>query len=742
MIKTALVSGRNEDGFFLEDGEWYRLSAASTTLVDTSEVRRTVSGLGEYRLFSGVTKEELQEALVAEKRRADALFLCLAFLDEELSLSTRVLIAEQADEILSDTCTKDFVLTRILSWPLPTESMANRHSFMRVARSFDTLAEVLQEVFRLQPDLQEVASRWRDAAAEVGLAENHLLNLRSDLIDCGFFRSVLNGLAARDPHVINSIIVSQLLSAALLPEERALFLEFQKRLQSATGSQRASNKGRTRRLFIHANENPSRQPVEAPFRPALEDRTPATSQDNLDAFQAKSRVDRQIQGIKDMLLLDRLPLAEKYVRELMRFQLARDEQGYAVMSLCNLTKIALEANQFDFANELVNYAIELGPTDPVPFSERAEVFKRRGQFAAALAAYEEASVRFPATTYPLNGKADVLCEMGRFEEAAALYRTIQTDFPENPVAFNGEVSVLRTQGKHRVALELALANAKRFPFDSVTRGTLAGSLSRMGRYSEASRHYQQALRLDKSNEKFIVGAALTMHSAGRSVDALQYLDSFLTMGRTEFALQQSKAQILRNLGWFAEAKRIYEAMIQAFPRYVPAILGLQAISVLEDPASAAVQEVAVHQLESELEWVGFRTYAVALIASGHPEKAAQKVKSALGLCPWIFQRTRLQTVLGIAELKSNQPTSIQTLQTNLDKLEDRQKQMRLLLLSHAQIQQGHQTVARVLLSRLVSTKEPNIQVIKRQLIEINDNVGFNHKAADIFPGELELAMAA
>lgn len=741
MIETALVSGKYEDAFFFEGGDWYWISAGGTETVCPSEVRRAVNGPGEYSLLTKVTRSELLDAITTEKRKADALFLCCAALDEEISISTRVLIAEEADKILSDSDTKTFVLTRILSWPLPATSMANRHSLMQVARSFDTLAAVLQEVFRLQPEIHEITSRWRDSAIEAGLPESTISSLRSDLIDSGFFRSVLNGLAARDLHSINSTIVSKLLSADLSPQERTLFLDFQKRMQSASHGGRIVSKGRTGLLFKHADDTQARSVGKGPFRPVFEEGQ-ATTQRRRGALETKQKVDRQIQAIKEMLFRDRLPLAEKSVTELMRFQLSRDDQEYAVMSLCNLTSSALEANQLDFANELVNYATELGPTDPVPFTARAEVFRKRGQFAAALAAYEEALVRFQATKYPLNGKASVLSDMGRFQESIELFRSIQTDFPEDSVAFNGVVSVLRNQGRHRAALDLALANAKRFPLDPVTRGVLGGALSRVGRYSEASRHYQEAWRLDKSDERYVVGAALTMHSAGHSHRALQYIERFLTEDQTQVALQQAKAQILRSLGRISEAKQIYEGLIRAFPRYAPAAMGLRAITVLEDACSAAAQKIEADNLESELDWIGFRIFAVALVAAGRPEEAARKVKDAIHLCPWLHQRTRLETVLGIAEMKSRRTAGIQTLQSNLDKLEDRHKQVRLLLLSHAQILQNNQTVARVLLSDLITTKEPNVQSVRQHLIGLNGRAPTNVHEMDLSTGELELAMAA
>ncbi|MGA2207444.1 MAG: tetratricopeptide repeat protein [Terracidiphilus sp.] len=743
MIETVFVSGKDALAYFYEDEKWYSLSAEETIPVSASEVRRLVNGGGEYYLLRGLSKREISDALVKEKRRADALFLTLAVLDEQASISTRVLLAQQADDLLLESSNRDFVLKRILSWPLPTNVTAARHSLMQIANTFNHVAMVLKEVFNFQPDLHEVIARWRESAEEVGISQAGLSSLRSELVDAGFFRAVLMATVERNLHDLNSIIVTNLLGGNWSPQERALLLDFQRRIQSSMKRTREYEKPKPGRLFKRSPGADQNKPSEDPFRPDLPSNECASPQEaRLNAFEAKQRVDKQINCIKEMLFRDRLPLAEKYVTDLMRFQLGRDDQEYAVMSLCNLTASALDANRLGFADELIKYAMELGPNDIVAFTARAEVLRRRGKFAAALAAFEEVISRFPARTYPLNGKANVLKEIGHFEQAAQLLRRVQSDFPEDSVAFNEEVGVLRSQGRHKAALQLAVANARRFPLDPVTRSVLAGSLSRVGRYAEASRHYQQALALDRTEVRFIVGAALNTHSAGASERALRYLEEFLKTSPTEVPLLQAKAQILRSIGQFSAAKGIYESILRGFPRFIPAVLGLRAVAVLEDPIVAAENKVTHDQLESELDWTGFRTYAVALVAADRPREAIQAIEAALPQCPWLGQRDRLKTTLGIAQMKNNEPTCIQTLQTNLESLEDRQRQARLLFLSHAQIEQNRQSIARVLLSRMVTTSDRGIQSIKEHLLRASAGKNTGIGKVDLSSGELELALAA
>ncbi|MGA7343167.1 MAG: tetratricopeptide repeat protein, partial [Terracidiphilus sp.] len=483
--------------------------------------------------------------------------------------------------------------------------------------------------------------------------------------------------------------------------------------------------------------------VPDPFRPKVSESLDSHVQRvMLSSFEAKERVDKQIQQIKELLTSGRVPLAERFVRELMAFQLNRDEQEYAVMSLCNLTSSALEANQNDFADALVEYAMELGPNDIVAFTERAEVYRARGRFAAALDMFDAVIQRFSSqSTYPLNGKANVLSEMGKFGEAAALYRSIQEDFPEHPVAFNGEVSLLHRRGEHRAALRRALENAKRFPLDSVTRGVLGGSLSRNGKYPDAVRHYQQAWKLDSTNVRFVIGAAFAMRSSGKASEALRYLSTYLQDNPGVIPILSAKAAILRGLKRFVEAREVYNAIIQIFPEFAPAKFGLMALDVSQNPDSVAGMELGLDQLESEIDWIGFRTLMVALVKTGKAVTAAQRISEALPICPWLNQRIRLKTVLGIAEMESNQPKCIQTLQENIELLDDRQRQARLLLLSHAQMDQNNFVVGRMLVTNIVNTKDQELAGIRNQILEFSQSSSRNSKS-DLLASELEFAIAA
>lgn len=727
MIELAMVSGRENAAFLYENQQWYSYSEEGRMPAHSSQVHRTVNGSGEYTLLRDVNEEQVKRLLISEKHNADALFLTLSILDVEVSISNRVLIAEVADSLLSNEETSLFVLRRILSWPLPSGISGHRRSLMEIANSFPLVGPILHKVFDAQPLLQEITHLWLHSAEQAGVGTDTLATMRSELMDSGFFYSVLEGcLSAGSDRAskVHTAIVSELVNPSSSQILKTLLREFQSNVGSILFSSNAKRPG-SGRLFKReeSSKGKSIPHVQVSFH------------------QAMTSVQKQLSAIKSMLFLDKIALAEKYAQELMSFQLGQDDRHFAVVSLCNLTASALDANQFSFAEALINSAMELDPTDEVVFTSRAEVYKRRGHFAAALQAYEEAIIAFPYSTWGLDGKADVLREMGRFNDSIALYLDIQRDFPDNPVAFNGHVSVLRSQGKQIEALQLALANTKRFPEDAVTRGTLAGALAANGKYTESTRQFEQAHALDRTNHRFIVGAAYSLFSSGMIQQALAILDTYL-LTSSDIYVQQARAQILRMAGQTKEAEAAYQSILKVFPRYAPARLGLLGLEVLVNPQKVAQDSYEVEAPESEQDWMALRAYFVALIGIGKNDVAIEKITKLLPGCPWLRERARLNSALGIAQMRRGDAQCVETFQTDLYSLDDSHKQARLLLLSHAQMQQNRPKIAHVLLTNLVTTREPSLLVMKQNLLAVSRNAATLQQRSVIERREMEFALAA
>ncbi len=327
---------------------------------------------------------------------------------------------------------------------------------------------------------------------------------------------------------------------------------------------------------------------------------------------------------------------------------------------------------------------------------------------------------------------------------------MQNDIPEDCVAFNGEVSVLRAKGELRRALAVATANVKRFEFDAVTRSTLASSLASLGKYDEAARHYRAAMNLDRTDLGIHISYVYTLRANGDPDAALKHADSVISKLQLPRAvpLMNAKASLLRSVGRFEEARSLYERILGLYPTYTPARFGEAAVQVLENQNDEARAVLPETDMESEMDWYGFRLRALSYARGGDYERAVPGLSYATSQCPWIKERTKLETALGFVQLhKGDTRRSIAVLNKNLDDLEYRDRQIRLALLGHAHAQRGATDVASILLGRLFTTKDPTLRLVRESIItkyslpltEPRGRFGFIPE--QIVTQELSLAMA-
>lgn len=724
VIETAFISGRLGQAIYRENDSLYTMplgGAPRHTI--PAELQEVCSQGAEFQIVHQRTTEQLEEDLRKSANHYNTLFLVLSVLDQEVSFSTRVVAAQEAEHLLTEEECWDFVSRRLLSIPLPVTTRAHRHQLVSWWTEFQHLKSLLSEVFESQAILDELWATWNKTLDALTIDPAHIPSIEATLISAGLFCDAVRAISSGDHQRFNAVIVKHA-------------------TQSETSQELASAKAllTSFRAEAHAKFFPSsRRAVQRPLKlkkpgPSRSQR-PATSTERISALidglaanagaprryvgalEAKARVDKQIAAIREALLAGKDASAESYLEDLIAYQIGQGDREHAAMSLCSLTAIAVEANQLDMADRLSLNAIRLTSDDEVVYTSRAEVLKHRGHFDAALNAYLEAIDRFGQDRWALNGYADVLKEKGLYDESIKRYKENQQSFPDDPVAFNGEISVLKARGEFRSALSLALKHAKRFELDSITRSTLAGCLASLGKYEDALRHYKVAISLDPSNARTHISYAHALRENGDTESALQHVDAFLAKAPKAYAVLNMKATLLRNSGRLDEAETLYTNIIKMYPRYFPAKFGIAAIRVLQGRVDDARVSLPDTGMESELDWFGLRLNALSFARVGDYRRAAPRLASGLGNCPWVKESSKLATALGCVELhRGDLDRSIGLLNRNLDSLEARDQQVRFVFLAHAHAQKGAKDIARILLGRRFASREPNLKMAREALV--------------------------
>jgi tetratricopeptide (TPR) repeat protein len=738
MSISAYISGRLGKALVLDnDQRWVIGQDMPQHEPAPGEISELLSDAAEVKCFSTSSMDTVRAHLDNEIMFQDALFLFLSGCDPGLSLSTRIMCGQELELLLQSKSLTERLTSRLLSKPMPVEIRANRKETVSLFSSFDLFAASLRRIFGLQECCDEVYAAWKEVASRVppdGASE-----LEAELIEDGTMASVVEALSTRDLHSFNAHFVSQSLrrrNPSLDQAARDVLSGIRESLRHclsrAGGRQRVLplNRRRTRRAG---------QSVDV-IDEAMQRARGADGSSRLSSFEAKTRVDKQIAGIAKEFFSGREDLAEKYIADLVNFQLSHSEQEHLAKSFCNLAASALDANMLEMADRLSRYAVDLGINDPVVITTRAEVLKDLGRFAASLETFNEAKARFPNSEYAWVGIADVLKEMGKHELSLSSYLEAQERFPDSPVPLNGCVSVLRAQGRRTEAIQYALKVVDRFPDDSVSRSSLASALRDRGRYYQAVRQYKAALRLDGRSVVTILGyvGTLCLTDAGAQ-GALEYLEDRLRKMPDNAGLLNAKANYLRRAGILPESLAVAERLMAEQPTYTPARFTCAATLVAMGKNEEARKILpATEELRSELDWLGPRIYAMTLAAEGRFPEAAEKLEFALGLCPWRKQLVKLRTTLGYVQMKLGKLTeSIRTLEQDMRLLDDSTHQVRLVLLGQAHVMRGNYAVANTLLRNMVNTKDLLLESLQqRSLISIQSP----HPGAGEIPDRVELQL--
>lgn len=754
-LGTAFLSGRLGQVIFNSHGNLYAMTADSPPrLAEPAELGDACSLGAEYEVLHDMTLGDLQSRLHSAVENYNALFLVLSLLDLDVSLSTRICAAQSAEELLSDHERLTFVSTRLLSLPLPVTVRSSRHQITRPWIEFERIKVLLSEVFDSQAILDELWAAWTKALEDHPADKSAKISLEALLVGSGLFRDAVKSVADHDHQRFNSLVIEHAMGGEIgreMGDAKSILMAFRSEVQSKLF---VSARKATQKALKLKKAEPTKRLQRTSSGDRITDLINGLQEGSLPrgryigALEAKASVDKQISAIRGALLAGKTNNADTYLEDLLAYQLGQGDREHAAMSLCSLTSIAIEANQLEMADRLSIYAIRLTSEDEVVFTSRAEVLKHRGYFDAALKAYEEAIKRFGHDRWALNGYADVLKEKKLFDESTKRYREIQNTYVDDPVAFNGEVSVLKAKGDHRAALNLALKNAKRFEFDSVTRGILAACMGALGKFDEALRQYKIAIDLDWSNVRNHVAYLYTLRENGDIESALKHADSLLAKAPDSYRILNVKAVILRGAGRLNDAKGAFEMALKVYPTYAPSIFGLSALRLLENQVEEARETLPDQNMESELDWFGFRLRALSFARAGDFRRTAPRLAFGLKHCPWARENSRLTTALGFVELqRGDLDRSIGLLNRDLDKLEMRDQQARLVLLAHAHAKKGAKDISRFLLGRRFVSKEPTLKGVRDSLIhEYELPISVPHVTAidrsSLLTREFSMAMAA
>ena len=491
MIEQAFVSGRVGAAFIVENGILLRVDVD-----EDGEPRPCPEGDAAAFAAAGAEFEQLpqdqlnldtvRQRLQATALAYEALTLTISGMDVLLPRDIRRDAIEAATSLVADPERGRFVRNRLLGCPLAEEGDPQGGAALAAETGSSALADLYGRLNYVARSIKEVHKAWALIRNQHDESHDALDRAYSFLVEAGAFGALAEALADSDLPALHDAV----LSYGTRPE-----------IQSAVPRSVHLLRNLTRSL------EPSiriEQPAEPPVKPQADSdgaislgdpildliATLVGKRENEEllrfaADEAKERVDKQIDAIANQLREGRLTRAHRYLLDLVHFQAQYSRKEHLVKTFCALATQAVQSHLLEFAAQLLGYAAALGIEDPFIVTCDAELLRKRGDLAAALAAYDAVIERFPDDVVARAGRAEVLKEQGDLAAALAAYDAVIERFPDNVVARNGRAEVLKEQGDLAAALAAYDAVIERFPHDSIARSARAGVLLLMGRVNEA-----------------------------------------------------------------------------------------------------------------------------------------------------------------------------------------------------------------------------------------------------------------
>jgi tetratricopeptide (TPR) repeat protein len=218
-------------------------------------------------------------------------------------------------------------------------------------------------------------------------------------------------------------------------------------------------------------------------------------------------------------------------------------------------------------------ALALAPGHARAHLTRGMALRLAGRHEEALAAFEQALVLNPTLADAMHCRGQALHALGRHAEALESFEWVLQHQPRHAEAWNNRGASLMLQDRAdeaRASFEQALQCLAAYPEALFNLGS---ALQLERRYEEALALYEQALQLRPNYPEALMHRAFALQALRRSPhDCVASLDRALALRPGYFEALNGRANVLGQMGQYAEALENYDEALRMKPGFHEALL--------------------------------------------------------------------------------------------------------------------------------------------------------------------------
>lgn len=487
------------------------------------------------------SKDKVLEELSLSWEKNLALQLCLILLDPDEPSDTRNFAADDISEYLKKPKVSDYISNILYSAPLPKAP-----NFKMLHFKDTVLQAFIEDLSKNQERIKLVRDEWEKLPLK--FFSNNLLRkqeFEKKAVLKGAFRDFVN--VGSHPSRFGSVWVDHMLGLSSEQNYRLI-------LQSWVESFRP---------------HPTQMEVDA----TEDDRDEEFLDDSKRKKVGKSyiRVDSILDVIEKQkgfiikfLKRGDSRKAEKYVDELIDYQIKRGGPEYITKSLSHLSKLAEDFYSYNYQLEWSLRAYDYSPKDGFVHSHIAEAYINLGDYNAAMKWLKSAG-ELGSRDIEKSGLARINRKQGKLKEALEGYRVVCQEFPDNITGWLGVAKTFRDMWKLDEALDAYDEGINRFPHERRFKGGKGYLLKDLGELENSKEIFEENIHIFGKNVYDYAGVAETLKIMGRFQESLKYYTKAIKRFSDYPILHDGYASVLKEMEELPKALKKFEENSSQFP---------------------------------------------------------------------------------------------------------------------------------------------------------------------------------
>jgi predicted TPR repeat methyltransferase len=260
-------------------------------------------------------------------------------------------------------------------------------------------------------------------------------------------------------------------------------------------------------------------------------------------------------------------------------------------ALANLGWVLVNLGLHDKAIARCDQALALAPGHARAHLTRGMALRQAGRHEEAVAAFDQVLALHPAMVEAIHSRGQALHTLGRHTEALECFEWVLQNRPAYAEAWNNRgasLMLLDRAGDARASFEQALQCLPDYPEALFNLGS---ALQLERRYEEALALYDRALQLRPQYPEALMHRAFALQALRRAPhDCVASLDRALALRPGYFEALNGRANVLGQMGQYAEALENYDEALRMKPGFHEALLNrghaLREMGRLEDAAAS------------------------------------------------------------------------------------------------------------------------------------------------------------